>query len=540
MKVLLMHRDRDFDPHESLRDVMYGYRDAHENLELQLSKHDQALIQDLELNVLLRTMAGGDDFLFEVARKAILSGCKNDPETILYRQQTLRDCLKNATVMRQLYEITVEATEETRKRWWSISSYQHPSSILYRAIDMLEVLSQKLRKLRNISEAQAGMFESEAFRTLFAMLQKELSDEYLARVEGHLSDVKFRKGVLLSAELGDRNQGTNYMLRRPSREEPNWFKRMLGKGPQVYTFHIAERDQAGAEIVSDMRHRGISRVAVALAQSAEHVLGFFKMLRIELGFYIGCLNLHDRLVAQGSSFCFPVPFAAGEQKHQFRGLYDVCLALQLNCKIVSNDMEAGGKHLIVITGPNQGGKSTFLRSIGIAQLMMQAGLFVGAEMFEAEVTPALFTHYKREEDASMESGKFDEELARMSNIADSVVPNAIVLFNESFAATNEREGSEIARQIVCALLEMRVKVCYVTHLYTFARTVAETNDGQALFLRAERNPDGTRTFRIIEGEPLETSYGEDLYRQIFEVNEQRGYRPKRAPSVIASELCSER
>jgi DNA mismatch repair ATPase MutS len=59
----------------------------------------------------------------------------------------------------------------------------------------------------------------------------------------------------------------------------------------------------------------------------------------------------------------------------------------------------------------------------------------------------------REEDATMKSGKFDEELSRMSDIADDMTSNSMVLFNESFAATNEREGSEIGRQIVCALLE---------------------------------------------------------------------------------------
>ena len=63
---------------------------------------------------------------------------------------------------------------------------------------------------------------------------------------------------------------------------------------------------------------------------------------------------------------------------------------------------------------------------------------------------SLFTHDKREEDASLDKGKVDEELARMSEIADYLGPNSMVLFNESFAATNERDGSEIARQIVCA------------------------------------------------------------------------------------------
>ena len=91
----------------------------------------------------------------------------------------------------------------------------------------------------------------------------------------------------------------------------------------------------------------------------------------------------------------------------------------------------------------------------------------------------------------------------------------MLLFNESFAATNEREGSEIAKQIVCALLEGQTKILYVTHLHEFARGCFERRTKSALFLRAERREDGTRTFRLPEGEPLETSFGEDLYRAVF-------------------------
>ena len=94
----------------------------------------------------------------------------------------------------------------------------------------------------------------------------------------------------------------------------------------------------------------------------------------------------------------------------------------------------------------------------------------------------------------------------------------MVLFNESFAATNEREGSEIARHIVGPLLEKRIKMFFVTHLYDFAHSVYDKKMGNALFRRAERQPDGTRTFKLIEGEPLETSYGEDLYRGTFGTN----------------------
>jgi len=149
--------------------------------------------------------------------------------------------------------------------------------------------------------------------------------------------------------------------------------------------------------------------------------------------------------------------------------------------------------------------------------MMQSGMFVAAESFAANLCAGLFTHYKREEDAAMKSGKFDEELGRMSDIVSVIVPNSMMLFNESFASTNEREGSEIARQIVCALMERHMKVFFVTHLYEFAHGFFDNNREDGVFLRAERRADGTRTFKLIEGEPLETSFGEDLYAKIFGV-----------------------
>ena len=103
----------------------------------------------------------------------------------------------------------------------------------------------------------------------------------------------------------------------------------------------------------------------------------------------------------------------------------------------------------------------------------------------------------------------------MSEIADLLAPNSMVLFNESFAATNEREGSEIARQIVNALLDTHVKIFFVTHQYELARGYHGSDMENALFLRAERRSDGTRTFKLIPAKPLQTSYGRDLYSIIF-------------------------
>ena len=81
-----------------------------------------------------------------------------------------------------------------------------------------------------------------------------------------------------------------------------------------------------------------------------------------------------------------------------------------------------GRQLVIITGANSGGKSTFLRSVGVAQLMMQCGLFVTARSYQANVTRGIFTHFIREEDSGMTSGRLDDELRRMSAIAGQIRP----------------------------------------------------------------------------------------------------------------------
>ncbi|MGF7398559.1 MutS-related protein [Thermoanaerobacterium thermosaccharolyticum] len=372
-----------------------------------------------------------------------------------------------------------------------------------------------LIKLRKIAEENIDNFELDGFKSLFSMLQRELNDEYIEAVKTHLKELKFENGVLISAELGKGNKGINYILRKPNEIKQSLLGKLFSKKATAFTFYIADRDESGMKALSELKDRGINLAANALAQSADHINGFFKMLRTELAFYVGCINLYEQLAKIGETICFPVPLSFEKRKHSFSGLYDISLSLSMKKKVVSNDLNADEKDLFVITGANQGGKTTFLRSIGLAQLMMQSGMFVAAERFSANICAGLFTHFKREEDEEMNSGKLDEELSRMSDIVDNVRQNSMILFNESFAATNEREGSEISRQIISSLLEVRVKIFFVTHLYELSRSLYDKKLDNAVFLRAERKPNGERSFKLVEGEPLKTSYGEDLYKKIF-------------------------
>lgn len=502
MKVFLLYPDRDFETSQPL------------------PLHAEDLVQDLALNTLFQAMAQEDDFLFQTARQVVLSPL-DEIATIIYRQDILRDCLKHPDVVRQVYQIPLEFLERKRKQWlWISPRRSSPSSILSGARKLLGASLDLLRRFRQISDQHGYKFESQGFRRFFTMVQQELDDEYLALLERHVQQLRFAQGVLLSAQLGKGNEGTHYVLCKPNVADQSWLQRLFASRSPTYAYTLAPRDDAGARVLNELRSRGLARAANAVAQAAEHMESFFNVLRWELAFYISGLNLNEQLATLGEPLTFPRPAPADERCFSCTGLYDVALALTMGKRVVGNDISAEGKSLGIITGPNQGGKTTFLRSVGLAQLMMRSGMFVAAESFSANLATGLFTHFKREEDKTMESGKFEEELERMSMIVDHLTPNALLLLNESFAATNEREGSEIARQIVSALLEKGIKVFYVTHLYEFARHFYESERENVIFLRAERLPDGRRTFRLEEARPLETSYGVDLYRKIFGMEKQ--------------------
>jgi MutS domain V len=501
MKAFLMYRDRDIDPAR------------------EPTVAEQALTQDLELGTLWAAMAGGDDFLAGLARRAVLTSLTS-ADDIGYRQQILADAVAQPAAVRRLYDIAVAAVTGERKIYFGLMS-NSPESLLYRSVQVLEMFSGLLRQLRSIADTAGDRFQSEGFRRFFAMIAAELDDAYLKTVDGHLKELGFGRGTLISAGLGRGNKGTGYVLREPP--DQGWRERWSRGAKTGFSFTVDDHDEAAQQALSDLRSRGLNGVANALAQANDHILAFFTMLRAELAFYLGALNLREALTAAGEPVCVPVPAAGEGLVLSARGLYDPALSLKLPGRAVGNDLAADGKRLVMITGANQGGKSTFLRSVGLAQLMMQCGLFAAAESFTASISPGIFTHFKREEDATMEQGKLDEELSRMRDIAAQLSAGSVLLANESFAATNEQEGSEIGRQVVRALLDSGVRVVFVTHLYDLAQSfwsgqagpAYSAQDGAGLFLRPERRDDGQRTFRLQPGEPLSTSYGPDLYRRIF-------------------------
>ncbi len=505
MKAYLMFRDHDFDA------------------SAKLPENADALMQDLELDILLNAMSGDDKHIYEISKTAILTSLSNIKE-ILYRQELLKDALANRRMIRELYAIATEAIESKRRNWYGIYTI-YPGAVLHSAARMIEMYLPFLAHLRQLADNAAG-FQSEGFTRFFSMIRSELDDEYFDIVKDHLKYVEFKEGTLISATLGEGLESQHHILRKSKNFGRSWLQRVFQPRVASYSFSISPRDEAGARSLGELKDRGLNFGANALAQAADHIESFFKMLLAEIAFYVGCLNVREKLETLGESICFPVPKPEGSLGDEFTGLYNICLSLHTGQKTVGSDIRACGKNPVIITGVNEGGKSTFLRSVGVAQLMMQCGMFVSAVSFSADIASGVFTHYRRKEDRTMQSGKFDEELARMETIANQLHPDALILFNESFASTNEREGSEIAMQIVRALVERGVRTYFVTHLYTFASSFEKFANSRPLLLRTESHTDAHCTFRIVEGAPSQRSHGEYLYRRVFGESKETSIRNK--------------
>jgi hypothetical protein len=243
MKAFLMHRDCDFAPDH------------------ELPANRDALTQDLELQTLFATMAAGDPFLLEVVKRALLVSL-GDPDAIVYRQQVLTDCLENPAIARELYALAGEAIRSQKSVWGSYYKAS-PRSILGTAVQRMELFVGFLRRLRQMTDEHAGKFRSPGFGRFFAMLAEELDEEYFGLIESHLKALRFKSGMLLSAQLAAGNKGKRYMLRR-SRDQ-GWLERVLDRSG--YSFTIPERDESGFRALGELEDQADNLAANSLAQS---------------------------------------------------------------------------------------------------------------------------------------------------------------------------------------------------------------------------------------------------------------------------------
>ncbi|QIS03208.1 DNA mismatch repair protein [Nocardia brasiliensis] len=470
-------------------------------------RHGSAVVRDLGLDILFDAMAAGDPFLRDSVESIMMHG-SIDPATIEYRQQVLADCLADPGAVRRLYELACAGAGVRR---WTIGRGGAPRAKLNLS---LEPLAESLDRVRRVRAACAALdLRSAGFARLSALVAARFPDKVLDAVETHIDALRFEHGIALGAGLGVGNKPVDIVLHEPPGPARRGIFGVDRRGRRGFT--LPGGDEKGAQYLARLIGRGLAPVADTVSHATDLLAEFFLSLRTELAFYLGCVNLHERLSAAGYPLCFPRPLPLGAPQFRCRELRDPTLVLSSSAPVGGNAIEGARRSLIFVTGANSGGKSTFLRSAGLAQVMLQAGMFVQADSFAADVRAGVCTHFRTEDDATMTYGRLQEELARMREITEVIGPGALLLCNEPFASTNEREGTQIAEPILRALRDAGVKIFCVTHLHDLAREFYDRRGDSELFLRAERLPDGTRTFRLVEGEPAATSHGGDMFGRVF-------------------------
>jgi DNA mismatch repair ATPase MutS len=480
----------------------------------KLTVFEEEYIRDLGLETLFHAMSSEDSFIDQHVKKVITLSL-SDRDEIIYRQDILRDCMANPAVINKLWNIAASADSKTKDYVNRSLISDYPKAILEEAADKIRTCLESLSKIRAVMKDNRSKLQSAGFINLSDRLIRLLPDSFFEEVSALLHECRFRNGMLLSGqpEKGIKTKDYSVLNSLDMKSKAAGFFKKLKN--EAFTFMIDSNDTNSRNALSDIEQQGVSGLANILWQACEGISGFLMTLRRELAFYKGCLNLHHTLRVFSGPVCFPVIDSSGSRTGRFTDLYDPCTVLNTRRHAVGNSVDLSECRLLIITGANQGGKSTFLRSLGTAQIMLQCGMFVGAGEYTGSISNGVYTHFRNEEDPDMKSGKFDEELMRLNKIIDDVKPGATIFMNEAFAATNENEGTEIAVQVTGALLAKGIKLCFVTHFYEYAVFYYERHRAGDRFLVAERTETGERTFRMIEGEPKRTSFGMDIYKSVF-------------------------
>ena len=239
--------------------------------------------------------------------------------------------------------------------------------------------------------------------------------------------------------------------------------------------------------------------AYALEELADHYdafgNGLFERLYgmgEELRFFKAAYDLYKRLTAAGLPICYPTVLSAESNTLRAKGICDILLLNEGkdHKTIVPNDAVMGsGAEGILVRGDNNCGKTSFLRSVGTAQLFAQSGLFVCAEEFTASVRYGIFSHFssaeKELEDKNDAAGRFEGEVRDIAALLRKLRPYSLVLLNETFQTTAYREGAEGMKLILDALPINGTKYIFVTHMLTVFKLFGEGADNVVMLKTGE-------------------------------------------------------
>lgn len=240
--------------------------------------------------------------------------------------------------------------------------------------------------------------------------------------------------------------------------------------------------------------QALDRFVEAHADFVEPMIRHFDR---QIHFYVCYLNYIEPLRRAGLGFCYPVVSPTAKDV-SVRDGFDLALAHGLvlrGGRVVCNDIELRGKErLLVISGPNQGGKTTFARMFGQLHHLASLGCPVPGTQAKLQLPDRIFTHFEREEDIATQRSKLEDDLYRLQRILERATPHSLLVMNEIFTSTTLDDAMFISRAVLARLVELDLLCAWVT----FIEEVATWTDKAVSMVGAIVPGDPTsRTFRIV-------------------------------------------
>jgi DNA mismatch repair ATPase MutS len=314
--------------------------------------------------------------------------------------------------------------------------------------------------------------------------------------------------------------------------------------------------------LSDVLEKTTKPIAEHLKQYNRLRSRIFVNLRQDLIFYLGVLNFIGRMRTSGLPVCRPETADMEERSCSLQDMYNPNLALNLSGsgdpprdltqEVVRNDVEMGAHGRIhILTGPNRGGKTTFMQGLALIQVMFQCGMYVPAAAARISPVDQVYTHFPIEERLSNNTGRFGDEARRLAAIFQQVTRFSLVLLNESFTSTSVGESQYLAEDVLRIFKRVGARVIFSTHMHDLAGRVEELNqspygDSQIVSLVSSPVEDGPagdgirRSYKILRRPPMGRSYAREIaerygigYEQLEELLTGRGVFKHEPPDAVS-------
>lgn len=448
-----------------------------------------------------------------------------DPEVIRYRQAEFADLSAIPTLhetLRKLREYIGQLRELSRKR---TALGQTTEDVLYSFgevslfIDMVNDITNELSVI--------GTPSSEGFRTLFSSVSGIASDpsfieitEFVGKLQKSIQNARsVTLGMNLDATFSVYEAGV-VSLNDDYYTNGGLFTTVFGKkgsgsdlkvfAPLISPEASASFESAIYSVLNSTVSRSFTKARTKLLSYIRDVISALYTIYDDLAFLLTGYDFLAQLKEKRVKVCLPTLGAAAISAKK---LMNPALLKKLKPhEITANDILPHDDVTIrLITGPNSGGKSVFLKSVGIAAVLASLGLPIPAESFELPEINAIYCHFPAKDSAS--DSRLVEECKAMKEILDSADGSTLLLMDETFSGTNSTEGAVIACEVLKTLQSKRTVVFFSTHLHDITAKLDEFNEKapHILPLSAEY-ADSRRTYRIIEGISDRSSHAMEIAR----------------------------